>query len=142
VPKFGKSMRWPLAGNRLAVKLAAQADGEITDIDDFLHLAAGFGRDLANFQRDKLGQIRLMLAKCVSDAAHQFAAHRRRRIAPDWKRRAGGLDRRVDLSSRCRGKFAQTAAINRRTDSQQFTASRLPLAAHCDCTQLANTKPS
>ena len=43
------AMLRPFAGDRQTIKLPAQADGEIANIDHLLDFAAGFAADLAGF---------------------------------------------------------------------------------------------
>src|SRR5262245_37822774 len=57
MPIFGESMPGPLARDCLAVKLPAQTDGEITNVDHFLHFATRFWQNFPGLERDKRRQL-------------------------------------------------------------------------------------
>ncbi len=89
MPVFGESVAGAFAGDRAAIELAAEADGEVADVDDFLDFAAGFGGDFADFQRDECRQVAEMGADEVAETADQFAAGGGGGVAPSWKRLPG-----------------------------------------------------
>ena len=49
MPLLHQPMAGPLAGDRQAVELPGEADGEVADVDHLLHFAERFLRDLAGF---------------------------------------------------------------------------------------------
>jgi hypothetical protein len=71
-----------LGGNGQAIKLPAQPDGKIADVDHLLHFAQALGHDLAGLQRHQRAQIILGRAQLLAQKAHQFAPPRRRHRAP------------------------------------------------------------
>lgn len=90
-------MAGTLGGDGEAVELARQADGEVADVDHLLHLAEALGDDLAGFQRDQPAELGLVGAQLLTEQAHQFAAPRRRHIAPGLEGGDGTLDRVGDI---------------------------------------------
>ncbi len=85
-------MAGAFGGDGQAVKLAGKADGEIADVDHFLHFAEAFRGHLADFDRDQLAEFSLMGAQLFTEQADQFAALRGRDDTPVEE----GLVRRVD----------------------------------------------
>ena len=75
--------RGPLAGDRQAVELARQPDGEVAHVDHFLDLALALGADLARLEGDQEAQVGLPA----------------RRASPIWRttspRRGGGTIRQL-----------------------------------------------
>ncbi len=69
-------MRWPgrSRGDRQAVELARQADGEVADVDHLLHFAEAFAGDLAGLDGDEAAQRLLVGAQLLAEQAHQLAA--------------------------------------------------------------------
>ena len=63
-----------LGGDRQAVELARQADGEVADVDHLLHFAERFLGDLAGFEGNEGGKVGLALAKLLTDTADELAA--------------------------------------------------------------------
>ena len=63
VPLLDHPVPGPLAGDRQAVELARQADGEVAHVDHLLDLALALGADLARLERDQQAQVRLVLAE-------------------------------------------------------------------------------
>ena len=82
VPRLHQPVARPLAGDRQAVQLARQADGEVADVDHLLDLAEALGADLAGLDRHQLAELGLVLAQQLAEAADEGAAHRRRRRPP------------------------------------------------------------
>src|SRR3954463_7638559 len=132
MPVFSKSVASPLAGDRLAIKLTAQSDREVADIDDFLNFAAGLGHDLTRFPGDKSCQVVLVLAKGITDSANELAAGWRRRVAPHRKAADRLLNRGFHLLGRHRRKLSQHAAIDRRANRKygSFACIRSRMSAH------------
>ena len=77
-------MRWPGRSEAMveAVDLARQADGEIADVDHFLHFAETLGDDLAGFEGDHRAERLLGGAQFLAEQADEFAPARRRDVAP------------------------------------------------------------
>ena len=67
----------PLAGDRQAVELPRQADGEVAHVDHLLDLALALRADLARLERDQQAEVRLLLAQGLADLADDLAADRR-----------------------------------------------------------------
>ena len=78
--------------DRQAVELAGETDGEIADVDHFLHFTEAFGADLAGFDRHQTAEIVLGGAQLFAEQAHQFAAFRCRHEAPGAECGMGLLD--------------------------------------------------
>ena len=95
-----------------AVQLAAQADGEVADVDHLLHLAECLALDLAGLDLHQSGEVGLLLAQGHGEQADQLAAQRRRRRAPLREGLVGASDRIVDIG-RCADR-AERAARDRR----------------------------
>ena len=79
-----------LGGDRQAVDLARQADGEVADVDHLLHLAEALGDDLARFERHDRAERLLGGAQFLAEQPHELAPARRRNVAPDGE---SGLSR-------------------------------------------------
>ncbi len=93
-------MSGSFAGDRQAVKLARQSDGEIAHVDHFLDLALAFGPDLAGLKGDQETEIGLSGAKRSADLAHDLAAPRRGDNMPALERLAGPRDDPLVISDR------------------------------------------
>src|SRR5687768_7507906 len=76
MPLLHQAMFGALGLNREAVKLAREADGEIADVDHFLHFAFGFDEDFAHLKRNESREIGFDLAKRVAESANRFATDR------------------------------------------------------------------
>ncbi len=76
------------------VKLARQADGEVADIDHFLHFAQAFLHDLARFERHQPSERGLLLAQFLAEQTHEFAA-------PLRKGGADAGERSIDIGGVC-----------------------------------------
>ena len=63
VPLLDHPVPGPLAGDRQAVELARQADGEVAHVDHLLDLALALGADLARLEGDQQAQVGLALAQ-------------------------------------------------------------------------------
>ena len=81
-------------GEREAVELPRQADGEVADIDHLLHFAVSLGADLPHLDRDQVAERLLQIPERVPEIAHEIAALGGRTVAPRRKR---ALRRRHDL---------------------------------------------
>ncbi len=91
-------MTGPLGSDCQPVKLAAQAHGEVADVDHLLHFAQALLQDLARLQRHQRAQIVLLLAQFLAKQTDQFAPARRRHLAPREKRLARARDHRFGLA--------------------------------------------
>ena len=98
MPIFGQPVLGALRRDRQPEQLARQADGIFANVDDFLHLAARFGQDLAVLDRQELRQRLLMLAHQQAVAPDEFAAMRRRHVLPDRESRTRVRDHRVHVA--------------------------------------------
>jgi len=85
MPLFHHPVIGPFARNGETVELARQADGEVADVDHFLHFAEPFAEDLARLDGDKFAERRLGLAEFFAEQAHQLAAAGRRNRPPEGK---------------------------------------------------------
>ena len=114
MPRFRHPVPRAFRGDRQAIKLARQADGEVADIDHLLHFAESFLQDLACFERDEATERRLFFTQAIAKEPHEFAASRRRHIAPLRVSRAGLRERRIDFSFSVRLHAADAFAGDRR----------------------------
>ncbi len=57
VPRLHQAVTWSLAGDRQAVQLARQADGEVADVDHLLDLTETLGPDLPGLDRHQLTEL-------------------------------------------------------------------------------------
>ena len=85
MPGLHQPVPRPFGGDRPAVQLPRQPDGELADVDHLLHLAEGLRGDLAGLDGDQRGQIVLVLDEQFAEPGHQRAAHRSRCRAPRGK---------------------------------------------------------
>src|ERR1700704_7030939 len=97
MPLFAEPVPRPLAGDRLAVKLPAQAHRKLADVDHLLDFAQGFLGDLADFAAHERGQVGLVTAKLFAKLPNELPAHWRRPPTPDLKRLDCCAGRGVDL---------------------------------------------
>ena len=92
VPRLHQPVAGPLAGDRQAVQLPGEADGEVADVDHLLDLAAALGADLAGLDRDRARRGR----PCARGAARRDGARGRPAPAPGVVRQvANAVDRPV-----------------------------------------------
>ena len=95
VPRLHQTVAGPFAGDRQAVELAGQTDGEVADVDHLLDLAETLRADLAGLDRHQLAELRLVLAQQLAEAADErtagrapaWCATRRRPLGPSPRRR-------------------------------------------------------
>lgn len=85
MPKFSQRMVRALRYDRSAVELAGQPHRVVADVNHLLNFAETFRADLADFQRDEVREIGLVLAQFVSETADEFSAARRGRLTPAEK---------------------------------------------------------
>ena len=95
MPGFHHAVAGPFRGDGQTIELTRQADCKVADIDHFLDFTQALLHDLSRFDRNQPSKCGLMLAQQLSEYANQFAATRRRNIAPPQKCRVrgGGLGR-------------------------------------------------
>ena len=74
VPLLDHPVPGPLAGDRQAVKLPRQPDGEVAHVDHLLDLALPLGADLARLQGDEQAQVGLVLAERLADPPDDLAS--------------------------------------------------------------------
>ena len=82
VPGFHHPVARAFGGNRQSVQLAGETDGKVADVDHLLHFAHRFRRDLAGLERHEGCEIILGAAQLLAEQADEFAASRRRNVAP------------------------------------------------------------
>ncbi|QTK81409.1 Hypothetical protein AT6N2_L0496 [Agrobacterium tumefaciens] len=100
MPGLHHPVAGPFGGDGETIKLAGQTDGEIADIDHFLHFTETFGRDFARFQRNETAKIGLEGAQFFAQQADQFAAAGRRHVAPGPESRIALFDHSSDAFDR------------------------------------------
>ena len=91
MPLLHHAVLGPLALQGRAAQVAAQADGEVADVDHLLHLAQTLGVDLAHLQADQGAEHVLLGAQGLAHLPHDLAALGRRQFAPDQEGLAGLL---------------------------------------------------
>jgi hypothetical protein len=91
----------------LAIEHARLADGEVGDVDHFLHLAVALGLDLAHLQADQAAERVLVPAQRLGAQAHGLAAVGRRHGAPQVE----GLARGATISSYSSSEAVRTVAM-------------------------------
>ncbi len=80
----------PLRVHGDAIEHARLADGEVGDVDHFLHFAQAFGEDLAVLERDQRAEIVLVTAQLLAQQPHgspRFGAGTSRQAAAAANRR-------------------------------------------------------
>ena len=97
VPRLHQAVTWPLAGDRQAVQLARQADGEVTDVDHLLDLTETLGADLPGLDRHQLTELRLVLTQQFTEPSDQSATDRGRCRSPIAERLHSGRHGDVDV---------------------------------------------
>ena len=73
MPLLEHAVPGPLAGDRQAVELPRETDGEIAHVDHLLDFAQPFRPDLAGFERDQHPQVVFGVAERISQLADDFA---------------------------------------------------------------------
>ena len=111
MPRLGEAVARTLRGDRAAVELAREADGEVADVDHLLHLAEPLLRDLPDLERDERAERLLLAAQLLAEQPHELAAVRPGQVAPGRERLGGARDGRV---GRCRVRRARRARSPRR----------------------------
>ncbi len=91
VPLLDHPVPRPLAGDRQAVELPRQADGEVAHVDHLLDLAFPLRADLARLQRHEQAQLPLPLAEGLPELPDHLPAPRGRDPPPALERRPGLL---------------------------------------------------
>eukprot|EP01132_Coremiostelium_polycephalum_P017959 gene17958-biopygen9566 len=114
VPGFTHVVARTLGGDGQAVQLARQADGEVADVDHFLHFTQTFLGDLAGFPRHQLAEVGLVLAQHVAELAHQLTTTGGRHLAPGLECMLGATDLLLHLGGAFPVHTGNPAAINGR----------------------------
>ena len=129
MPLLHQAVTRPLAGDREAVELAAQSDGEVADVDHLLDFAQRLFENLAALQRHEHRQVVLGLAEVVADPPHEFAAlGRRHERAIASKARFAAFDRLRRASAGAgRGKLRERCSVDRTAHVQGRAAARRPV---------------
>ncbi|MNT11442.1 hypothetical protein D3C72_1463240 [compost metagenome] len=96
-----------------AVQLARQADGEVADVDHFLHFTQAFLGDLAGFDGNQFAQRRLVFPQDFAKQANQLTATRRRHVAPGLEGLLGLVDLGHDLGFAFQVHRGNRAAVDR-----------------------------
>ena len=78
MPRLGEPVAGALRGDRAAVQLPRETDGEVADVDHLLHLAEPLLRDLPHLERDERAERLLLAPELLAEQAHELAALRRR----------------------------------------------------------------
>ena len=113
LPGLREAVGRAFRGDRSAVQLAGQADGEVADVDHLLHLTARLGGDLADLDADQGGQVIEVVAHEVAEPAHDLAADGRRCRAPRAERRHRTVEHIVEVERRT--ERTEALARDRRT---------------------------
>ena len=138
VPLLHQAVAGSLAGDRQAVQLARQPDGEVADVDHLLDLAEALGADLAGLDRHQRAEVVLVLAEQLAEAAHEVAADRRRRRAPRGEGVVAPRRRRASTSPAAPA-GAERAAGDRRAGARgRRRAPAAPHAARIDAARAAS----
>ena len=95
MPLFHQAVAWSFRLNRQSIEHARLADGEIADVDHFLHFAFAFGDDFPGLERHQLAELMFQFAQRIAQAANSFTAHRSRRDTPLQKRFLRARDRSI-----------------------------------------------
>jgi hypothetical protein len=148
------------AGDRLAVELAAEADGELADVDHLLDFAERFLRNLAGFPADERGEIGFVFAELLAEGADELAAHGGGDCSPCEERVGRGVDSRFHVAGACHGHGAEGGAVNRRADGNALARRGVrgdaeaveglregrvhaaPSAGSVDCSAVERTTPT
>jgi hypothetical protein len=85
-----------LGARRIPAEAAALPRHELGDVEAALDLRAGILEGLSFFEGDQASQLLAIAIHQPRGFEKDFAARRRRHIAPDWPGRGGGLDRAFD----------------------------------------------
>src|SRR5205085_2808129 len=124
MPLLEHAVIGPLAGNRQAVKLPREADGEVAHVDHLLDFAETFALDLSTFQRDEHSQIVFRLAQRLADLTDNVASLRRWNNTPFVENSQRRLDR-LFIAGLVRRDHATQRFTRRRVERDAFIASRL-----------------
>ena len=124
MPLLGQPMIFAFGLDDQAVQLPRQPDGEIANVDHFLHFAKPFGWRLAHLKADKSAECILGGAQFFAQQAHEFATPRCRHQTPGEI----GLMRRADklagVRDRGLGDRGDDRAVDWRDDIER-TAPRV-----------------
>ena len=89
MPRLHQPVAGTFGGDRLAVQLTREPDGELADVDHLLHLAEGFRGDLPCLDGDQRGDVVLVLLEQLTEPGDQRATHRCGGRAPCRERLRG-----------------------------------------------------
>ena len=92
MPSFHHTVLGSLGGNCISVQLPRQAQGEVTNINHFLHFAQALGQDLADLDGDKTAKIRFVGAQFLGPKPHQLASFWGRNCPPIAKGTVRGVN--------------------------------------------------
>ena len=101
MPGFHHPVAGAFCRNCQTVELAGKTNGEIADIDHFLHFAQTFRGDLAGFNRDEFAEIGFAGAEFFAKQADQFAATRCWHQTPCQESGMGRVNCRNRFNCRC-----------------------------------------
>ena len=118
VPRLGEPVPGSLGGDRAAVELSREPDGEVADVDHLLHLAEPLLRDLPDLERDERAERLLLAAELLAEQADELAAAGRGNVAPRLERRDGAGDGGVGLGLARPGDAADLLTGDRRPDDE------------------------
>ena len=111
MPLLHQPVLLALTGNRKAIELTAEPDGEIANVDHLLYFASRLFRNLASFQRHQQCQIGFVLTQPFSDPPDDFAPPRRRHHAPLQERYLCGASNQLHILGPRSGNRRQFATI-------------------------------
>src|SRR4029077_13350632 len=98
--------------NCQAVEHARLANGEIADVDHFLHFALALSDDFSSLERDQLAELVFQFAQCVAKTANSVTAHGTGSGTPFQKRVMRARNRLVVIVIRCGAYAGDSASIN------------------------------
>ncbi len=132
VPLFGQAVFGPFRGDRQAVELAGEPDGEVADVDHLLDFADGLLSDLAGLGADQHGQVFPSSSQGLADPTYVLAPPRSGHGPPAEKRLVGRGHDGIELFWPSRGEGGQRGPIDGRTNLQFGPAASLPGIANRD----------
>ncbi len=125
MPGFHHAMAGTLRGDGQAIDLARESDGEVADVDHFLHFAKPLGNDLARLQSHHRPQILLGGAQLLAEQPYKFTPAGRRNLAPGQKSVASASEDRRHFGQRRLRNAGNLNTVDRRADSKRSGPKRL-----------------